>query len=206
MGAEMTHTAGKAKWTGVAFAVVAALTALGFALLISPPGLEANARGAACAHAHDTPAQATSRQLRKALGCLINNQRAQRDRVRLRPNADLTGIARRHTKLMVKENCFKHECPGERPLKRRIESSDYIKGGGRYGYGENLGCSTTPALMMEAWMDNSFHRKNIVDRRFRHFGIGAKNGSPYPRGADLCRPGGDYMTYTVLFAWRKPKA
>ena len=204
-GAEMTQRAGNDKRIGAAFAVVAALMALALALLISPPGLDANALGGGCAHADATPDQASSKQLRKALACLINRERADRNRVRVRPNADLAGIARRHTKVMVKENCFKHECPGERPLKKRIESSGYIKGGGRYGYGENLGCSRTPALMIEAWMTSSFHRKNIVDRRFRHLGIGAKNGSPYPRGANLCRPGKDYMTYTAIFAWRKPK-
>jgi uncharacterized protein YkwD len=201
----MTQVVGKGKRIGGAVAAVAALAAVGFALFVSPPGLDASARGAGCGpHADDTPDQATGRQLRKALACLINAERAERDRRRVRPNADLTAIARRHTKVMVKEDCFKHQCPGERSLRKRIEGS-YVKGGGRYGYGENLGCSTTPAGMVEVWMNNSFHRKNILDGRFRHFGIGAKNGSPYPRGSEQCSPGGDYMTYTVIFGWRKPK-
>jgi uncharacterized protein YkwD len=201
----MRVTAGKGKLIGVALAAVAAIAATGLALLVSPPGLEAKAVGAACGpHATHSPSEATTRQLRKALACLINRERAQRDRRRLRKDAALARIARRHTKVMIKQECFKHQCAGERPLRKRIEASDYIKGG-RYGYGENLGCSETPAGMVAVWMNSAFHRKNIVDGRFRHFGIGAKNGSPFPRGSDQCRPGKDYMTYTVLFGWRKPK-
>ena len=52
-------------------------------------------------------------------------------------------------------------------------------------------------------MATPFHRKNILDRDFRHIGVGAKRGSPFPRGSENCMPGRDYMTYTVIFAWRK---
>jgi uncharacterized protein YkwD len=201
----MTDMAGKGKRIGAAAAVVAALAALGFALLISPPALDARATAAPCGpHADHTPGEASAKQLRKALHCLINRERAQRDRKRARANRDLTRIARRHTKVMLKKECFEHECPGERSLRRRIEASGYIKGG-RYGYGENLGCSETPAGMVAAWMKAAFHRKNIVDGRFRHIGIGAKRGRPYPSGGDQCRPGSGHMTYTVIFGWRKPK-
>jgi uncharacterized protein YkwD len=205
-GVEMTSTAGKGKRIGVAAAVVAALAALGFALLVSPPGLDASAGRIGCGpHVDDTPSQAKSRQLRKALACLINRERVQRERKRVRANADLTRIARRHTKAMIKEECFKHECPGERSLRRRIEASGYLKRGGRYGYGEILGCATTPAAMIDTWMNIPFSKKNIVDGRFRHVGVGGKQGSPFPPGGSDCRPGADYMTYAVIFGWRKPK-
>jgi uncharacterized protein YkwD len=203
-GVEMTKTAGKGKRIGVA-AVVAALAALGFALLISPPGLDASAAlGARCGpHTDARPGEATPKQLRKALGCLINVERAERDRKRVRPNGDLMRIARRHAKVMIKEECFKHECPGERSLRKRIEKSGYLMGGGRYGYGEILGCSETPQAMIDVWMNTPFSKKNIVDGRFRHVGIGGKRGSPFPPGGGDCRPGRENMTYAVIFAWRK---
>ena len=205
-GVEMTHTAGKGKRIGVGAAVVAALATLGFALLISPPGLDARALGPGCGpHAAHTPTEASSKQLRKALGCLINRQRAQRDRKLVRANADLSRIARRHTKAMIKDECFKHQCPGERSLRKRIESSGYLKGGGRYGYGEILGCSDTPSAMIEEWMNTPFSKKNIVDGRFRQVGVGGKQGSPFPPGGEQCRPGSGHMTYAVIFGWRKPK-
>jgi uncharacterized protein YkwD len=178
-------------------------------LLLSASAPDARAEGTDCGpHVDSTPGEATIRELRRALGCLINAERAERDRNKLRPNADLARVAKRHTKVMLAEQCFKHECPGERPLKKRIETSGYLEPGERYGYGENLGCSTTPANMVEAWMTSAsqFHKKNILDRKFRHIGIGAKQGTPYPRGSDQCRPGRHYVTYTVIFGWRKPAA
>jgi uncharacterized protein YkwD len=200
----MRSNAGNSRGLGLAFIAAAALVALALALLGPASAPSATARGTDCGpHVDDTPGEATARQLRKALGCLINEERAQRDRAKLRTNRALTKIAQRHTKVMIAEECFKHQCRGEQSLRKRIEGSDYLKGGWRYGYGENLGCSTTPAGMVATWMDTPFHRKNIVDGRFRHFGIGGKTGTPFPRGGE-CTPGRDYMTYTVLFGWRKP--
>jgi uncharacterized protein YkwD len=199
----MTSTAGKSRKLGTAFAVVAALVALSLALLAPAATPGANALGPGCGpHVDDTPGQATAKQFRKALACLINAERSQRDRVRLRPNRALTKLARAHTKVMIAQECFRHECKGERSLRKRIEKSGYVKRG-RYGFGENLGCSTTPANMVDVWMDSSFHRKNIVDGRFRHFGVGGKRGTPFPRRSENCTPGRDYMTYTVIFGWRK---
>lgn len=197
----MTTTLETSRELGVALAVAAALC---FAFPTSTPALDAGTRGANCGpHADHTPREATAKQLGKALGCLINAERAERDRKQLRPEAHLTGLAKRHTKVMLKEECFDHECPGEESLRQRIERSGYVKGGGRYGYGENLGCAETPAGMIDTWMDIPFHKKNIVDGRFRQFGIGAKQGSPFGPGGE-CRPGRRYVTYTVIFGWRKP--
>ncbi len=202
----MTPTAGTLRWIGACAAALAALACL---FLISASAPDARAEGNDCGpHVGSTPDEATTKELRRALGCLINAERAERDRKQLRPNAALSGVAKRHTKVMVAGECFKHECPGERPLKQRIETSGYVDTGDRYGYGENLGCSTTPANMIEAWMTSAaqFHKKNILDRKFRHMGIGAKQGTPFPRGSDQCRPGREYVTYTVVFGWRKPAA
>ena len=201
----MTSIAGNSKRIGLALAVSAALLALTLALLAPGSAPSAVAVGTDCGpHADDTPSEASGKQLRRALGCLINAERAQRDRGRLRSNNDLTKLAQRHTKVMVSDDCFKHQCQGERKLSERIESSGYLKSGGRYGYGEILGCATTPASMVDEWMhaNVAYHRKNILGRQFRHFGIGGKKGSPFPRGG-ACSPGGDYMTYTVVFGWRK---
>ena len=203
-GVEMTTDTSRV----TALSAFAVMAAFGFVLLLGPPGLDASARGTEgtdCGpHAGHTGDEATVKQLRNALGCLIDEERAERDRRELRPNKALKRIARRHTRVMLEQDCFKHECPGERSLRKRIERSDYVKNGGiRYGYGEILGCSRTPAGMVEEWMGIRFSKKNIVDGRFRHIGIGAKRGSPFPRGSASCSPGGRYVTYTVIFAWRK---
>lgn len=201
----MTPIPRQGRRTGGILAVAAALTALCFALLASSPALNASALGTGCGpHVDAVPGEATAKQMGKALRCLINQERAERGRREVRFNRDLAGIARRHTKLMVSEDCFTHQCEGERPLRQRIASSPYMAAGGRFGYGENLGCSRTPQAMLNAWMGTSFHRKVILDKRFRQVGTGAKRGSPYPSGSGSCSPGRQFVTYTVIFAWRKP--
>jgi uncharacterized protein YkwD len=202
----MASTERHATRTAATFAAVAAVAALCFALIASSSAQDASALGADCGpHVDAVPGEATAREMRKAVRCLINEERAARDRRRVRSNRALTQIAQAHTKVMVADDCFTHQCPGERPLRKRIESSAYLAQGGRYGYGENLGCSKTPQGMVNEWMATSFHRENILDRRFRHVGVGAKRGSPFPRGSEDCMPGRRYMTYTVIFAWRKLK-
>lgn len=206
-GVDMTATAGKSKGFRAVVAAAAALAALCFAIPASSQSPDASVRGTDCGpHVDSTPSEATPRQLRRALGCLINVERAERDRKRLRTNRALTGLAKRHARVMVTEDCFRHQCAGERPLRERIEASGYLAAGGRYGYGENLGCSETPAGMVAVWMDSAFNRRNVLNRRFRHFGIGARQGSPFPRGSTQCSPGKGYMTYAVIFGWRKPPA
>lgn len=180
-------------------AFAAALVTLALFLLVgSPRGADAGAR--ACANADATLAEAGVRKMRRAVGCLINSERTDRGRKALRVNPALDGVARRHTRVMLKRNCFRHQCPGERDLRTRIEKSGYVKSG-RYGYGEVLGCSTTPAGMVATWMGKRFHRKNILDRKFRHFGIGAKRGAPKRVGG--CTPRRRHVTYTVVFGWRQ---
>jgi uncharacterized protein YkwD len=199
----MTPTAGT--WKGIG-ACAAALAALACALPVSAAAPDARVEGTDCGpHVDSHPGEATSKEFRRALGCLINAERAERDRKHLRPNSALSRVGIKHTKVMLAEECFKHECPGERPLYKRIEASGYLDAGDRYGYGENLGCSTTPAIMIQRWMTSAsrFHKRNILDRKFRHIGIGAKRGTPTPRGSEECRPGRDYITYTVIFGWRK---
>jgi uncharacterized protein YkwD len=167
---------------------------------LEPARSDAIAGEQTCRNAHKTSAEATLRQLRKAVGCLINVERAERDRRKLRRSDALSKVAKRHTKVMLSKDCFEHVCEGERPLRKRIEASGYVKPGGEYGYGEILGCSQTPAGMVKAWMTspNRYHRKNILDRKFRHFGIGALKGAPEPSGCKARPP----VTYTVIFGWR----
>lgn len=177
----------------------AALATLALILLAGGPQ-SADAGAKACANADATLAEAGVRKMRRAVGCLINSERTERGRNGLRLNGALDRVARRHTRVMLKRNCFRHQCRGESDLRTRIEKSGYVKRG-RYGYGEILGCSTTPAGMVKTWMGKRFHRKNMLDRKFRHFGIGAKRGAPKRVGG--CSPRRRHVTYTVVFGWRQ---
>jgi uncharacterized protein YkwD len=69
--------------------------------------------------------------------------------------------------------------------------------------GENLawgsGALATPAAVITGWMTSPPHRANVLDRRFRHLGLGLAAGAP---GA----PGSGAATYAGLFAARHARA
>src|SRR5690242_21214375 len=77
----------------------------------------------ACAHATDRPHQTSLAKLGKAMQCLVNNKRGKHRLRPLRTNDRLATAARRHTKVMLKEDCFEHRCPGEPPLGKRVKQT-----------------------------------------------------------------------------------
>ena len=180
----------------IAWAVTAACVWLAL------PGSAAAAARGDCANADSTPKDATAKQMSRAVRCLINQERAERDKRELRVDRDLRRVARRHNELMLEEHCFRHRCPGEAPLRERIAKSGYVKDG-RFGFGENIGCATTPREMVRAWMGGRLQRRNLLGQRFRHIGVGADRGSPPPPDGVSCRPKRDYATYTVIVGWRR---
>jgi uncharacterized protein YkwD len=85
----------------------------------------------------------------------------------------LQKAARAHSKDMIQRHYFSHHTKGsnEDPCSR-------IR---RFGYAwssctENIGYNATPEGMFHSWMRSSFHRRNILDERFREIGIGAYTG------------------------------
>lgn len=188
----------------LAAAVGAALVAVVFLALFAMSGAEradAEAAARACANADTPTADASKGELRQAVGCLLAKERAKRDRKRARPNAALRSVAQKHTRKMLETNCFDHQCAGEASLQKRIERSGYVGPGDRYGYGEITGCGPSPRTMVEQWMDKPVARKTILDRSFRHLGIGVAKGAP--KVAEGCAGRDLYATYTILFAWRR---
>lgn len=192
----------------VALAGVVALAMLAAATLtagpLGPPAAAAEAAEAAeargCAGADATPAETTARKLGRAVMCLVNQRRARSDRNRLSPNRDLARVARKHTRVMFAQNCRQDPCRGEKPLQRRILNSGYLDAGGRYGYGESIGCSTTPRVMVRTWLGRRAQRKILLGRRYRDVGIGPAKGAPPV--FDRCSEGAPTATYTLLLAWR----
>lgn len=161
----------------------------------------ANAAAGACAHANDAPGEATAKQFRRAIRCLIDKRRANKDLRKLRSNGALDSVAQRHTRVMLKKDCFAHKCSGEKSVSKRLKAAGYPRSGDRYGYGENTGYSGTPKSMLTGrggWMKSRFHRRNILGKRYLHIGVGAGRGIPVKDADDSAA-----VTYTVIFAWRK---
>jgi uncharacterized protein YkwD len=176
-----------------------ALGAAAFAVLAAlGPGVAP--ASAACRHAGAKAHEVPLPKLRKAVVCLVNRERSKRDRSPLDRNGNLEDAAQDHTDVMLAKDCFRHKCPGEPGLGRRIKRSGYTKGQRSWRFAEDLGFDKTPRQMVNRWLDSSFNRRNMLDRGFRDLGVGVGWGAP-KRGID----DGEFATYTVVFALRRPR-
>jgi uncharacterized protein YkwD len=151
-----------------------------------------------CAHAGDPIREVSTPQLRKAFLCLLNKERSRHARSRLALSKKLGKAAQAHTDTMVATNCLSHSCPGEPDLKGRIRKSGYLKGAHRWQYAENTGCGLSAESMVANWMASTFHRINILGKKFRDVGIGLSD----QRVRRRCKEG--YGTFTTVFAYRTP--
>ena len=180
-------------------AVLAALTlaTVGAWGLAGPPP----ALAGACANANATTGEATPVELRKAIVCLVNRERAQRDKRRLESNSKLAEAADRHNRAMVEDNCWKHNCPSEPRLGRRIRNTGYLDGARRWEYAQNFGCAQTPKRMVSRWMNANqpFFRRNILDGEWRDIGADAVEQAVPASNCDSGSP----ATYTLVFAFRR---
>ena len=179
-------------------AVALLLAALLFTTLAVSP---AEASGGPCRAAKATPSKLSKRQATKAIFCLMNQERRSHGLRNLDRQGEQTKAARRHSRLMIRSTCFSHQCPGEAALVSRMEHADYLPCGCYWGVGENLAYGEraygSPKRIMQAWMNSSAHRANILNGSYEHVGIGIVWGTP-ERGADRSS-----ATYTTDFGYRR---
>ena len=161
------------KFMGVA--AVAALTATA-----APADAQA-----ACANADKHPSQASVKQLRAATVCLVNVERRKHGRTKLRANSGLALAGQRHARDMVRKRYFSHDSRSGADFKRRIVRTGYTRGSAAI-LGENLAWGShnlaTPRSIVRGWMKSPGHRANMLQRRFRHIGIGIVRSSPTGAG------------------------
>jgi uncharacterized protein YkwD len=119
-------------------------------------------------------------EVRAATLCLVNRERAARGEHPLHWNDRMVAAAQKHTESMAFGDYFEHVGPhGETPLSR-MRRTGYISSS-RLGFeiAENIGWGSlwlgTPRAIVAAWMSDSGHRANILDRRFRDTGIGVSS-------------------------------
>ena len=148
-----------------------------------------------CSKANASPGEATTKQQGDAVACLIVKERKKAGVKPVGQNGALKRVAKKHTRVMIEENCLDHRCKGEKSLGDRIVNSGYPKPGKRYSFGEVTGCSLTPAAMVDAWMASRVHRKRILGNKYRDVGIGAGKGRPKVGG---CDDGPRRGVYTVI--------
>lgn len=132
---------------------------------------------------------------------LHNQARISRDLPRLCIQQQLQRAARGHSADMIRNNYFSHTSRDGRSFQQRIRQEGYTpRGFSFYRIGENIaggsGRAGAPYPTHQRWMQSDGHRKNILNRQFRHVGIGVAAGNY--RGI------GNYRMYTVDFGvWRR---
>ena len=153
-----------------------AATAAALAVTAAPADAQA-----ACANADKHPSQATVEQLRVATICLLNAERRQRGRAKLRSNNGLALAGQRHARDMVRKRYFAHNSRSGRDFKDRIVRTGYTRGSSAI-LGENLAWGShnlaTPRAIVRSWMRSPGHRANILQPRYRHIGVGIVRAAP----------------------------
>ena len=106
---------------------------------------------------------------------LVNNERSKRGLPLLKADWQLSRVARHKSQDMKKNNYFSHRSPTYGTPFQMIQS---------YGIsyrtaGENIAKGqSTPQAVVNAWMNSSGHRANILNKSFTHIGVGyEKNGN-----------------------------
>jgi uncharacterized protein YkwD len=137
---------------------------------------------ATCANADVQPAAENLEAVRAAILCLHNRVRAEKGLPLLKENPKLRKAAANHSTAMVSEGFFGHTSSNGDTFVDRILGAGYAKRTDGWSLGENLAWGTgdlsSPAGLMDAWMNSAGHKANIVKKAYREIGIGIHLGVP----------------------------
>ena len=135
-----------------------------------------------CANTDLLPDAGNIELIREAILCLHNQIRAQHGLSTLATNGALAAAGAAHSNDMVARGYFEHDTPEGGTFDQRIMAAGYAKPGSGWWVGENLAWGTaelsTPAGLMNAWMNSPGHRENILKSNYRELGIGIRLGTP----------------------------
>jgi uncharacterized protein YkwD len=120
---------------------------------------------------------------RRAVRCLVNEQRAAHDLPPLRSERRLRRAAQAHTRSMLEVRRFAHHLPGHEPtLLGRAAAAGYLRDARNWWLGETLAFGTdgaaTPAALVLLLMASPPHRATLLDPEARDLGIGLAAGAP----------------------------
>ncbi len=153
--------------------------ALLIALLISIPAARAQT---ACAGAKLEPAAGNAEDIRVAILCLLNEERASRGLKPLDDESRLLKAARRHSADMVKRRYFSHDSPDGDTMVDRARAAKYVPRDRSWKVAENLAWGTgsygSARHVVASWMKSAPHRRNVLDDDLRHAGVGVAERTP----------------------------
>ncbi|WSN47409.1 CAP domain-containing protein [Streptomyces sp. NBC_01296] len=112
-----------------------------------------------------------------AVLALVNKERAAAGCGPLATNAKLSAAARTYSDTMARSGVMSHTGPDGSTMTSRVEAAGY----GWSGLGENIARGQSDAdAVMNAWMNSSGHRANILNCSFKEIGIGVHKGDGGP--------------------------
>ncbi len=148
----------------------------------------AGAAQSTCAGAGEIPVPGGEDRAVAALECVLNEERANRARPRLRPQGQLRRAAERHVRDMVRRRYFSHTTPEGLTFDERLAA--YTREFA-WKVGETLAWGSrskaTPEAIVRAWLESPSHRRVVLDADYRDVGIGVVPGLPLSTG-----PGATY--------------
>jgi len=112
---------------------------------------------------------------------LVNQERISRGLHPLRRNSSLTNAARAHNRDMIDNDFFDHTgSDGSTPAERACDHGYAPYGWGACYVGENIaGGHSTPASVINSWMNSPGHRDNILNTNYREIGVGHTTGGAW---------------------------
>lgn len=120
----------------------------------------------------------TNAKRQRVLRCLVNYARIKAGRTKLVGSRKLNRSARRKSSDLLRCGAVVHTPCGEAQYRRIIETGYTAKGCGRTRKGENLGFGAgnlrTPRAIMTSWINSRSHRRNVLGKQYRHFGVKAR--------------------------------
>lgn len=116
------------------------------------------------------------RRIADAVLAVLNQERVQHGRTRLRMNAKLIDSAHGHNLRMARQNTMSHQLPGEPYFATRIEDAgyDYDWAGENVGWNSEMSLAGVLALEIEMFDElppDDGHRQNILSAHFSDVGI-----------------------------------
>lgn len=149
----------------------------------------------ACLFAEAEPAVVGHPVAARAIGCLVNELRAERGLAPMRWNPRLAASARTHATRMVRDGFFSHVGPDGERLADRVRAAGWAPQRRRWRAGENIAFGeaekSRPAFIVAQWMRSSRHRAILLSRH-REAGVGVVPGVPLPPGG----PGATFVLHT----------
>ncbi|MCW3010239.1 MAG: hypothetical protein JWO90_643, partial [Solirubrobacterales bacterium] len=141
-------------------------------LLVAAPAAAAD-----CPSADAPPTGANTVEVRAAVVCLTNEQRAAAGLPALVAEGRLEAAAQAYSRRMVAERFFAHVAPDGSTLTDRLAAyTDWSTIGENIAWGE--GSLATARSTVRAWMESPGHRANVLNGDFSEIGIGVALGSP----------------------------